>query len=86
MQKLMSVVTSIRLEMVPFLVLNMNKVTIWEIFSFLAKSIIPLMNSGAKAIGKQVLQRGAGFVSDVPSGKEVKQVLLVEPNLLHNNL
>ena len=44
-----------------------------NIFSSLAKSFVPLMKSGAKAIGKQVLQSGVGFASDVLSGKEVKQ-------------
>ena len=44
-----------------------------NIFSSLAKSIVPLMKSGAKAIGKQVLHSGVGFASDVLSGKDVKQ-------------
>ena len=44
-----------------------------NIFSSLAKSVVPLMKSGAKAIGKQVLQSGVGFASDVMSGKNVRQ-------------
>ena len=44
-----------------------------SIFTSLAKSIMPLVKSGAKAIGKQALKGGLGFASDVLAGKNAKQ-------------
>ena len=34
---------------------------------------MPLIKSGAKAIGKQALKGGLGFASDVLAGKDAKQ-------------
>ena len=44
-----------------------------SIFGSIAKSIMPLIKSGAKAIGKQALKGGLGFASDVLAGKDAKQ-------------
>ena len=44
-----------------------------SIFGCLAKSIIPLIKLGSKAISKQVLKGGLDFTSDVLEGKDVKQ-------------
>ena len=46
-----------------------------EFFSSLAKSIMPLIKSGAKAIGKQALKGGLGFASDVLAGKTQRKRL-----------
>ena len=43
------------------------------IFSSLEKSIMLLIKSGAKAIGKQVIKGGLGFASDVLAGKDAKE-------------
>ena len=37
---------------------------------------MPLIKSGAKAIGKQVLRSGVGFASDVLQGKNAKQAAI----------
>ena len=44
-----------------------------SIFGSIAKSIMLLIKSGAKAIGKQALKGGLGFASDILAGKDVKQ-------------
>ena len=36
-----------------------------NLFSFIAKSVFPLVKKGAKILGKQVLQSGVKFASDV---------------------
>jgi len=36
---------------------------------------MPLVKSGAKAIGKQVLKSGVGFAFDVLAGNSVKQAI-----------
>ena len=41
-----------------------------NIFNSIAKTVLPLVKSGSKAIGKQVLRSGIGFASDVLSGKQ----------------
>ena len=43
------------------------------IFSNLAKSIMPLIKSGAKTIGKQALKGGLGLASYVLAGKDAKK-------------
>ena len=58
-----------------------------NIFSSIAKTVLPLVKSGSKAFGKQVLCSGVGFVSDVLSGKNAKQAAIdrikaAGPNLL----
>ena len=45
-------------------------------FASLGKAILPLVKSGAKAIGKQALKSGVAFASDVLAGKNVKQAAL----------
>ena len=47
-----------------------------NIFASLGKAILPLVKSGAKAIGKQALKSGVAFASDVLAGKNVKQAAL----------
>ena len=47
-----------------------------NIFSSIAKTDLPLVKSGSKAIGKQVLRSGVGFASDVLSGKNAKQAAI----------
>ena len=36
-----------------------------NLFSSIAKSVLPLVKKGAKTLGKQVLQSGVDFASDV---------------------
>ena len=47
-----------------------------NIFASLGKALLPLVKSGAKAIGKQALKSGVAFASDVLAGKSVKQAAL----------
>ena len=47
-----------------------------NIFSSIAKSVVPLLKSGVKAVGKQALRSGVGFANDVLSGKSVKQAAI----------
>ena len=47
-----------------------------NIFSSITKTVLPLVKSGSKAIGKQVLRNGVDFASDVLSGKNAKQVAI----------
>ena len=47
-----------------------------NLFSSIAKSVLPLVKSGAKAVGKQVLQSGVDFASDVLNGKNAKQAAI----------
>ena len=47
-----------------------------NIFASLEKAILPLVKSGAKAIGKQVLKSGIAFASDVLARKNVKQAAI----------
>ena len=44
-----------------------------NLFSSIAKSVLPLVKKGAKTLGKQVLQSGVEFASDVLHGKNVKK-------------
>ena len=46
------------------------------IFSSIAKTIMPLIKSSAKTVGKQVLRSGVGFASDVLKGKNAKQAAI----------
>ena len=50
-----------------------NGYSLGGIFSSLAKSIMPLIKSGARAICKQALKGGLGFASDVLAGKDAKE-------------
>lgn len=43
-----------------------------SIFSALFRSAIPLLKSGAKAFGRQVLRSGVDIVKDVAHGKDLK--------------
>ena len=50
-----------------------------NLFSSIAKSVLPLVKKGAKTLGKQVLQSGVDFASDVLQGKNVKQLPSTKP-------
>ena len=56
------------------------------IFSSIAKTVLPLVKSGAKAIGKQVLRSGVGFASDVLEGKNAKQAAIDRAKSAGSNL
>ena len=43
------------------------------LFRSVARSVLPLVKSGAKALGNIALNSGANFVSDILAGKNVKQ-------------
>ena len=47
-----------------------------NLFSSIAKSVLPLVKKGAKTLGKQVLKSGVDFASDVLQGKNVKQTAI----------
>ena len=47
-----------------------------NIFSSLAKTVLPLVKSGAKAIGKQVLHSEVSLASDLLRGKSAKQAAI----------
>ena len=55
-------------------------------FSSIAKSVLPLVKSRAKAIGKQVLQSGVDFASDVLSGKNAQQTAIDGAKAAGSNL
>ena len=56
------------------------------IFSSLAKSIMPLIKSGAKAIGKQALKGGLGFASNVLAGKDAKEAAVERAKMAGSSL
>jgi len=43
------------------------------ILAGIGKAVFPLLKTGAKTVGKQLLQSGARFVGDVVSGQNVKK-------------
>ena len=47
-----------------------------NIFGAIARSITPLLKSGAKALGKQALKSGVAFASDVLGGANAKQAAI----------
>ena len=53
-------------------------------FSF--KSVLPLVKKGAKTLGKQVLQSGVEFASDVLHGKNAKQAAIDQARAAGSNL
>ena len=57
-----------------------------NIFSSIAKTVLPLVKSGAKAIGKEVLRSGAGFASDLLAGKNAKQAAVNRVKAVGTNL
>ena len=56
------------------------------IFNAILKTVIPLIKSGAKAIGKQALKSGVGFASDVLQGKNMKQAAIDRAKFAGSNL
>ena len=63
-----------------------NGYSLGEIFSSLAKSIMPLIKSGAKATGKQALKGGLGFASDVLAGKDAKKAAVEHAKMAGSSL
>ena len=57
-----------------------------NLFNSIAKSVLPLVKSGAKAVGKQVLQSGVDFASDVLNGKNAKQAAIDRAKSAGSNL
>ena len=57
-----------------------------NIFSSIAKTVLPLVKSGAKAVGKEVLRSGVGFASDLLGGKNAKQAAIDRVKLAGSNL
>ena len=57
-----------------------------NLFSSIAKSVLPLVKKGAKTLGKQVLQSGVEFASDVLHGKNVKQAAIDQAKTASSNL
>ena len=57
-----------------------------NIFSSIAKTVLPLVKSGSKAIGKQVLRSGVGFASDILRGKNAKQAAIDRAKAAGSNL
>ena len=57
-----------------------------NLFSSIAKSVLLLVKSGAKAVGKQVLQSGVDFASDVLNGKNAKQAAIDREKSAGSNL
>ena len=56
------------------------------IFNAISKTVMPLLKSGAKAIGKQALKSGVGFASDVLQGKNMKQAAIDRAKAAGSNL
>lgn len=59
---------------------------IGSIFASIGRAVLPLLKSGAKTVGKEVLKSGAQFASDVASGKNVKQAALRRAKETGSNL
>ena len=59
---------------------------IGNIFSSIAKTVLPLAKSESKTIGKQVLCSRVGFASDVLSGKNAKQAAIDRAKAAGSNL
>ena len=57
-----------------------------NLFSSIAKSVLPLVKKGAKTLGKQVLQSNVDFASDVLQGKNVKQAAIDQAKAAGTNL
>ena len=57
-----------------------------NVFSSIGKSVIPLIKSGAKAIGKEVIRSGVGFASDLLAGKNAKQAAIHRAKTAGSNL
>ena len=57
-----------------------------NLFSSIAKSVLPLVKKGAKTLGKQVLQSDVDFASDVLQGKNVKQAAIDQAKTAGTNL
>ena len=57
-----------------------------NLFSSIVKSVLPLVKKGAKTLGKQVLQSGVDFASDVLQGKNVKQAAIDQAKAAGTNL
>ena len=45
------------------------------LFKSLARAVMPMVKSGAKALGKSALTTGANVLKDVASGKDLKQAI-----------
>ena len=56
-----------------------------NLFSSIAESVLPLVKSGAKAVGKKILQ-GVDFASDVLNGKNAKQAAIDRAKSAGSNL
>ena len=57
-----------------------------NLFSSIAKSVLPFVKKGAKTLGKQVLQSGVEFASDVLHNKNVKQAAIDQAKTAGSNL
>ena len=63
-----------------------NGYSLGRIFSSLAKLIMSLIKSGAKAIGKQTSKGGLGFASDVLAGKDAKEAAVESAKMAGSSL
>ena len=57
-----------------------------NLFSSIAKSVLPLVKKGAKILRKKVLQKGVEFASDVLHGKNAKQATIDQARAAGSNL
>ena len=57
-----------------------------NLFSSIAKSVLLLVKSGAKAVRKQILQSGIDFASNVLNGKNAKQAAIDRAKSAGSNL
>ena len=57
-----------------------------NLFSSIAKSVLLLVKKDTKTLGKQVLQSGVDFASDVLQGKNVKQAAIDQAKAAGTNL
>ena len=63
-----------------------NEYGLGGIFSDLAKLIMPLIKSGAKAIGKQALKGGLSLASDIFAGKDTKKAAVERAKMAVSSL
>ena len=57
-----------------------------NLFCSIVKSVLPFFKKGAKTLGKQVLQSGVEFASDVLHGKNAKQAAIDQAKAAGSNL
>ena len=57
-----------------------------SIFASTGRAVLPLVKSGAKAVGREVFKSGTRFASDVSAGESVERVAIRRAKQARSNL